>query len=193
LSELFGISRRSLLNVSIMQYSLLCFDNVVVQALIQILETLLTDRPPTIDINEVDPNGQAGVKRRLPQEVKQKLAKVARLSVCCIRHFYFRIQCILISLSLSLSLYIYIYIATCYISPRVMDLLVHHLNPQFQPTNYRVNPRARASPTCPAPRTRFLCGRTHPAHAHPSTAPHIKPSLPFLLFFSLGNTVDGCQ
>ncbi|KAJ1286526.1 hypothetical protein BS78_03G359100 [Paspalum vaginatum] len=37
-------------------------------------------RPPTIDINEVDPNGQAAVKRRLPQEVKQKLAKVARLS-----------------------------------------------------------------------------------------------------------------
>ncbi|KAK3162653.1 hypothetical protein QOZ80_1BG0092040 [Eleusine coracana subsp. coracana] len=38
--------------------------------------------PPTIDINnEVDPNGQAAVKRRLPQEVKQKLAKVARLSV----------------------------------------------------------------------------------------------------------------
>ncbi|KAL6840295.1 hypothetical protein ACP4OV_030105 [Aristida adscensionis] len=37
-------------------------------------------RPPTIDINEVDPNGQVAVKRRLPQEVKQKLAKVARLS-----------------------------------------------------------------------------------------------------------------
>nr|TKW18092.1 hypothetical protein SEVIR_5G410200v2 [Setaria viridis] len=37
-------------------------------------------RPPTIDINEVDPNGHAAVKRRLPQEVKQKLAKVARLS-----------------------------------------------------------------------------------------------------------------
>jgi hypothetical protein len=54
-----------------------------VQDQIQILETLLADRPPTIDINEVDPNGQAGVKRRLPQEVKQKLAKVARLSVCC--------------------------------------------------------------------------------------------------------------
>jgi len=46
------------------------------------LEILLADRPPTIDINEVDPNGQAAVKRRLPQEVKQKLAKVARLSVC---------------------------------------------------------------------------------------------------------------
>ncbi|CAD6235464.1 unnamed protein product [Miscanthus lutarioriparius] len=37
-------------------------------------------RPPTIDISEVDPNGQAAVKRRLPPEVKQKLAKVARLS-----------------------------------------------------------------------------------------------------------------
>lgn len=40
------------------------------------------DRPPAIDINEVDPNGQVAVKRRLPPEVKQKLAKVARLSVC---------------------------------------------------------------------------------------------------------------
>ncbi|KAF2953678.1 ubinuclein-1 isoform X1 [Oryza sativa Japonica Group] len=37
-------------------------------------------RPPAIDINEVDPNGQVAVKRRLPPEVKQKLAKVARLS-----------------------------------------------------------------------------------------------------------------
>ncbi|KAL5221181.1 hypothetical protein ABZP36_025894 [Zizania latifolia] len=37
-------------------------------------------RPPAIDINEVDPNGQVAIKRRLPQEVKQKLAKVARLS-----------------------------------------------------------------------------------------------------------------
>lgn len=46
------------------------------------LEILLADRPPTIDINEVDPNVQAAVKRRLPPEVKQKLAKVARLSVC---------------------------------------------------------------------------------------------------------------
>jgi hypothetical protein len=61
----------------------LVVQDVVVQDQIQILETLLADRPPTIDINEVDPNGQAGVKRRLPQEVKQKLAKVARLSVCC--------------------------------------------------------------------------------------------------------------
>jgi hypothetical protein len=42
------------------------------------LEIFLADRPPTIDINEVDPNGQAAVKRRLPPEVKQK---VARLSV----------------------------------------------------------------------------------------------------------------
>ncbi|KAF0917674.1 hypothetical protein E2562_021183 [Oryza meyeriana var. granulata] len=37
-------------------------------------------RPPAIDINEVDPNGQVAIKRRLPPEVKQKLAKVARLS-----------------------------------------------------------------------------------------------------------------
>ncbi|XP_062227686.1 ubinuclein-1-like isoform X2 [Phragmites australis] len=45
------------------------------------LQKIVADyRSPTIDINEVDPNGQAAVKRRLPQEVKQKLAKVARLS-----------------------------------------------------------------------------------------------------------------
>ncbi|KAM0829593.1 hypothetical protein ACQ4PT_066782 [Festuca glaucescens] len=37
-------------------------------------------RPPAIDSNEVDPNGQASIKRRLPPEVKAKLAKVARLS-----------------------------------------------------------------------------------------------------------------
>ncbi|XP_008805861.2 ubinuclein-1-like isoform X2 [Phoenix dactylifera] len=36
-------------------------------------------RPPSIDVQEMDPSSQ-GVKRRLPQEVKQKLAKVARLS-----------------------------------------------------------------------------------------------------------------
>ncbi|PWZ08278.1 hypothetical protein Zm00014a_027492 [Zea mays] len=34
-------------------------------------------RPPTIDINEVDPNGQAAVKRRLPPEVKQKVARLS--------------------------------------------------------------------------------------------------------------------
>jgi len=37
-------------------------------------------KPPAIDSNEVDPNGQASVKRRLPPEVKAKLSKVARLS-----------------------------------------------------------------------------------------------------------------
>ncbi|XP_015688206.2 ubinuclein-1-like [Oryza brachyantha] len=37
-------------------------------------------RPPAIDMNELDLNGQVTVKRRLPPEVKQKLAKVARLS-----------------------------------------------------------------------------------------------------------------
>lgn len=84
LSELFVICRRLLLNVS---YSipLTCWnfsvDILALQA-IHMLEILLADRPPPIDINEVDPNGQAAVKRRLPQEVKQKLAKVARLSVC---------------------------------------------------------------------------------------------------------------
>uniref|UniRef100_A0ACD5TLJ4 Uncharacterized protein n=1 Tax=Avena sativa TaxID=4498 RepID=A0ACD5TLJ4_AVESA len=38
-------------------------------------------RPQTLDVQDIDPNCQAAVKRRLPQEVKQKLAKVARLSV----------------------------------------------------------------------------------------------------------------
>ncbi|KAK1696468.1 hypothetical protein QYE76_013165 [Lolium multiflorum] len=38
-------------------------------------------RPQTLDVPEIDPNSQAAVKRRLPQEVKQKLARVARLSV----------------------------------------------------------------------------------------------------------------
>ncbi|CAM0883954.1 unnamed protein product [Alopecurus aequalis] len=37
-------------------------------------------KPPAIDTNEVDPNGQTSIKRRLPPEIKQKLAKVARLS-----------------------------------------------------------------------------------------------------------------
>ncbi|KAM0891275.1 hypothetical protein ACQ4PT_026505 [Festuca glaucescens] len=37
--------------------------------------------PQTLDVPEIDPNCQAAVKRRLPQEVKQKLARVARLSV----------------------------------------------------------------------------------------------------------------
>lgn len=37
-------------------------------------------KPPAIDSNEVDPNGQASIKRRLPPEVKAKLSKVARLS-----------------------------------------------------------------------------------------------------------------
>ncbi|WOL18770.1 ubinuclein-1 [Canna indica] len=36
-------------------------------------------RPPSLDVQEVDPTFQ-GIKRRLPQQVKQKLAKVARLA-----------------------------------------------------------------------------------------------------------------
>lgn len=35
---------------------------------------------PAVDISEADPNVQASAQRRLPPEVKQKLAKVARLS-----------------------------------------------------------------------------------------------------------------
>ncbi|CAL9150353.1 unnamed protein product [Musa hybrid cultivar] len=44
------------------------------------LEKIVAEcRPPSLDVHEVDPAFQ-GIKRRLPQEVKQKLAKVARLS-----------------------------------------------------------------------------------------------------------------
>ncbi|XP_073102368.1 ubinuclein-1 isoform X2 [Elaeis guineensis] len=44
------------------------------------LEKIVAEsRPPSIYVQEMDPSSQ-GVKRRLPQEVKQKLAKVARLS-----------------------------------------------------------------------------------------------------------------
>ncbi|KAM0946360.1 hypothetical protein DsansV1_C09g0094151 [Dioscorea sansibarensis] len=41
-------------------------------------------RPPDLNVQEIDPSSQ-GIKRRLPQEVKQKLAKVARLS-CSFNH-----------------------------------------------------------------------------------------------------------
>lgn len=37
-------------------------------------------KPHTLDVPFIDPNCQGAVKRRLPQEIKQKLAKVARLS-----------------------------------------------------------------------------------------------------------------
>lgn len=37
-------------------------------------------KSPAVDISEADPNVQASAQRRLPPEVKQKLAKVARLS-----------------------------------------------------------------------------------------------------------------
>ncbi|WOK94578.1 ubinuclein-1 [Canna indica] len=44
------------------------------------LEKIVAEcRPPSVDVQDVDPAFQ-GIKRRLPQEVKQKLAKVARLS-----------------------------------------------------------------------------------------------------------------
>ncbi|XXG87093.1 hypothetical protein AAC387_Pa11g1868 [Persea americana] len=44
------------------------------------LEKIVAEsRPPTLEIQETDPSFQ-GVKRRLPREVKQKLAKVARLA-----------------------------------------------------------------------------------------------------------------
>ncbi|XP_058097436.1 ubinuclein-1-like isoform X2 [Magnolia sinica] len=47
---------------------------------IQDLETTVAEsRPPTIEVQEADGSSQ-GVKRRLPPEVKQKLAKVARLA-----------------------------------------------------------------------------------------------------------------
>lgn len=44
------------------------------------LGAFFTARPPTMDVQESDPAFQS-VKRRLPREVKQKLAKVARLAV----------------------------------------------------------------------------------------------------------------
>ncbi|XP_077224676.1 ubinuclein-1-like isoform X2 [Tasmannia lanceolata] len=41
-------------------------------------------RPPTMEVQETDVSSQGqGVKRRLPQDVKQKLAKVARLAQSC--------------------------------------------------------------------------------------------------------------
>lgn len=39
-----------------------------------------TARPPTAEIQEADNSSQA-IKRRLPPEIKQKLAKVARFAV----------------------------------------------------------------------------------------------------------------
>jgi ubinuclein len=54
----------------------------------------LADRPQTLDVPEIDPNSQAAVKRRLPQEVKQKLARVARLSVMlCHTILYMSAKC----------------------------------------------------------------------------------------------------
>uniref|UniRef100_A0A7N0TSD2 Hpc2-related domain-containing protein n=1 Tax=Kalanchoe fedtschenkoi TaxID=63787 RepID=A0A7N0TSD2_KALFE len=44
------------------------------------LERMVAEsRPPTLDVQDADMSGQA-VKRRLPREIKQKLAKVARLA-----------------------------------------------------------------------------------------------------------------
>lgn len=40
----------------------------------------ITARPPAVENQEADPTAQA-VKRRLPREIKLKLAKVARLAV----------------------------------------------------------------------------------------------------------------
>ncbi|KAL5203214.1 hypothetical protein ABZP36_014166 [Zizania latifolia] len=45
------------------------------------LQNIVTEyKPQILHVHEAEPNCQATVKRRLPQEVKQKLAKVARLS-----------------------------------------------------------------------------------------------------------------
>ncbi len=45
----------------------------------------VTDCPPTADGEEPEQPSQSGGKaKRLPREVKQKLAKVARLAVSCI-------------------------------------------------------------------------------------------------------------
>uniref|UniRef100_A0A0D9WGP6 Hpc2-related domain-containing protein n=1 Tax=Leersia perrieri TaxID=77586 RepID=A0A0D9WGP6_9ORYZ len=45
------------------------------------LQNIVTEyKPQILDVHEAEENCQVAVKRRLPQEVKQKLAKVARLS-----------------------------------------------------------------------------------------------------------------
>ncbi|KAF2930853.1 ubinuclein-1 [Oryza sativa Japonica Group] len=45
------------------------------------LQNIVTEyKPQILDVHEAEANCQVAVKRRLPQEVKQKLAKVARLS-----------------------------------------------------------------------------------------------------------------
>ncbi|KAF0922650.1 hypothetical protein E2562_001052 [Oryza meyeriana var. granulata] len=45
------------------------------------LQNIVTEyKPHILDVHETEANCQVAVKRRLPQEVKQKLAKVARLS-----------------------------------------------------------------------------------------------------------------
>ncbi|XP_028548343.1 ubinuclein-1 isoform X2 [Dendrobium catenatum] len=52
------------------------------RAIQELKKIVALSRPPNPAVQEVDPTVQ-GTKRRLPQEVKQKLAKVARLSVPC--------------------------------------------------------------------------------------------------------------
>ncbi|KAF3787345.1 hypothetical protein EJ110_NYTH23116 [Nymphaea thermarum] len=49
------------------------------RAIRELEKKVAESRPPTMDVQENDPAFQ-GVKRRLPREVKQKLAKVARLA-----------------------------------------------------------------------------------------------------------------
>jgi hypothetical protein len=45
-----------------------------------LFSNIITARPPTMENQEVDSTSQA-IKRRLPREIKLKLAKVARLAV----------------------------------------------------------------------------------------------------------------
>nr|CAD1838857.1 unnamed protein product [Ananas comosus var. bracteatus] len=70
----FATSSNLLLDLRIVLSSTLLLEDLTSKIL-----SFLTARPPSHDVHVVDPATQ-GAKRRLPQEVKQKLAKVARLS-----------------------------------------------------------------------------------------------------------------
>ena len=67
----------------------------------KILKSLFTARPRNIEVQDADASSTA-IKRRLPSEVKQKLAKVAKLAVQKTFSFFSYVK--LYSLSLSLSL-----------------------------------------------------------------------------------------
>ncbi|KAK9271218.1 hypothetical protein L1049_026808 [Liquidambar formosana] len=53
--------------------------SVLEKAIRELEKMVVESRPPTMELQDADPSSQA-VKRRLPREIKQKLAKVARLA-----------------------------------------------------------------------------------------------------------------